>query len=167
MSRSTSLLLIIALSLTAAGLSLAQLPQSKPVPDPAFRNSVTDCPPPGITLDGTVLRVIDGDTIVVVSAIEYQVRLIDCWSPESRTTDKAQKSRGLKSKARMVELTTGKPVRIHLPGHSDLTDMTTLGRVLGRAWILHSGIPAREDLSSIMVREKLANPQKQSKELTP
>ena len=162
MSRSTSLLLIFALSLISAALtSFAQVPQPTPRPDPAFRSSVTDCPPPGITLDGTVLRVIDGDTIVVASTVEYHVRLIGCFAPESRTLDKAEKSRGLKSKARMVELTTGKPVRIHLPGHSDITEMTTLGRVLGRAWILQSGLPAREDLSSIMVREKLATPSKQ------
>ena len=40
-------------------------------------------PEPGLTLDATVIRVIDGDTIVCESRVQYHVRLIDCWAPES------------------------------------------------------------------------------------
>ncbi len=127
-----------------------------PVRDPSFQKSTHDCPPPGITIDANVVRVIDGDTIVVSSTVEYHVRLLDCWAPESRTLDAKEKQKGLKSKARMTQLATGKVVRVHMPGRSDITDMVTLGRVLGRVWILQSGVPAPRDLSSIMVAEKLA-----------
>lgn len=110
-------------------------------------------PPPAnsLTLDARCIRVIDGDTIVVTSTIEYQVRLIGCWTPESRTKNLAEKQRGLKSKARMVQLAHGKPLRVSIPLTGDLTDATTLGRVLGRAW-LEDG----RELSEVMVSEGLA-----------
>lgn len=155
--------LIGILIVIAAVLGCPALGQTvTPVSDPAFQKSTHDCPPPGITIDGTVIRVIDGDTVVVRSSVEYHVRLLDCWAPESRTIDAAEKQRGLKSKARMVELATGKVVRVHLPGKSNVTDMLTLGRVLGRVWILQSGLPAPTDLSSIMVAEELATATKQA-----
>lgn len=119
------------------------------------------CPDPGLTLDGRVVRVIDGDTIVVESKIEYHVRLVDCWAPESRTTNAQEKTRGLKSKTRMTELTDGQTVRVSIPAARDLTEMTTMGRVLGRAWVLNGDRPAKTDLSSIMVSEGLALPKKE------
>ena len=154
--------LIAVLVIGLCALSCPLQAQTKtPRPDPSFGRSIHDCPPTGITIDAEVVRVIDGDTIVVASTVEYHVRLLDCWAPESRTKDFAEKERGLKSKARMAELVTGKAVRVHLPGQSDITDMVTLGRVLGRVWILHSGVPAPRDVSTIMVDEKLATPNKQ------
>ena len=127
-----------------------------PVPDAAFSPVAPRCPPRGITIDGTVIRVIDGDTVVVRSCVEYHVRLLDCWAPESRTLDLKEKSKGLKSKARMQQLATDKAVRVHLPGNGDLSDTITLGRVLGRVWVLNGDRPESCDLSSIMVTEKLA-----------
>ena len=113
---------------------------------------VPDPPPaPGLTLDGSVVRVVDGDTIVVESRVQYHVRLIDCWCPESRTSDAAEKVRGLASKARMVELTSGQRIRVSIPLTGDLTDATTMSRVLGRAW-LEDG----RELSEVMVAEGLA-----------
>lgn len=134
--------------------------QIRPVPDPRFTKAAVQCPPKGITIDGQIVRVIDGDTVVVRSHVEYHVRLLDCWAPESRTSNAKEKTRGLRSKARMQQLATDKPVRVHLPGQSDLTDMVTLGRVLGRIWVLEDNEPAPQDLSSIMVAEKLATPTK-------
>ena len=131
-----------------------------PVPDAAFSRGAPQCPPRGITIDGTVIRVIDGDTIVLRSVVEYQVRLQGCWSPESRTLDLKEKAQGLKSKARMQQLATGKPVRVHMPTTTDLSDALTLGRVLGRVWVLNGDRPESCDLSSIMVAEKLAAPVK-------
>lgn len=117
--------------------------------------SVIVAPNPGITLDARCIRVIDGDTIVVESTVMYQVRLIDCWTPESRTKNLAEKRRGLASKARMIDLADGKPLRITIPLTGDLTDSTTLGRLLGRAW-LEDG----RELSEIMVAEGLATKSK-------
>lgn len=125
-----------------------------PIADPI--SVAPACPAPGITLDGEVVRVIDGDTVVVRSAVEYKVRLLDCWAPESRTRDLAEKQQGLKAKHRLEELATAKPVRVHLPAAGDLEEMLTLGRVLGRVWVLENKEPAPADLSSIMVSEHLA-----------
>ncbi len=132
----------------------------KPVRDPAF--AAATCPPRGLTVEGEVLRVIDGDTIVVRTSIEYQVRLIDCWAPESRTKNLHEKERGLRAKDRMQQLAaTGSLVRVHVPnGSSDLTEAITMGRLLGRVWPMQNGLPAAEDLSVTMVREGLATVEK-------
>ena len=111
---------------------------------------------PGLTLDAKCIRVLDGDTIECESTVRYRVRLIDCWAPESRTSDVAEKQRGLKSKSRMVQLADGKALRITIPLTGDLTDATTLGRILGRAW-LEDG----RELSEVMVSEGLATKEKQ------
>jgi len=114
-------------------------------------------PSPGLTLDAKCIRVIDGDTIEVEFKTTARVRLLDCWSPESRTSDVAEKQRGLRSKNRMIQLAEGKPVRVSIPLTGDLTDATTMSRVLGRAW-LEDG----RELSEIMVAEGLAIPSKVS-----
>jgi endonuclease YncB( thermonuclease family) len=138
----------------ASGGQLA--PRLSPVADPAFGDSI-QCPPLGLTMDGQVIRVIDGDTIVVRSYVEYHVRLLDCWAPESRTRDLEEKGRGLKSKARMIELASEKSVRVNLPHSSaDLTKLITMGRLLGRVWLIEDGSPEDLDLSSRMVLEGFA-----------
>jgi endonuclease YncB( thermonuclease family) len=124
--------------------------------------AVQPCPPRGITIDAVVTRVLDGDTIAVRSSVEFQVRLIDCWAPESRTRDQAEKSRGLQSKARMQQLADGKSVRVHIPGSNDLTNLTTLGRVLARVWVITDAEPESHDLSTRMVSENLATSRKQA-----
>lgn len=119
-----------------------------------------ECPPKGFCIDGRIVRVIDGDTVVVRSEVEYHVRLLDCWAPESRTKDLEEKTRGLKSKARMTEIADGKAVRVFMPDSGNVTDMITMGRVLGRIWIISDGEPEPIDLSGIMVNEGLATPVK-------
>jgi endonuclease YncB( thermonuclease family) len=154
--------LLAMLGVLALGFGLLGIPASagqsvQPVPDTL---SVPACPPKGMTIDGTVVRVIDGDTIVVESRVEYHVRLLDCWAPESRTRDLEEKRRGLAAKARMQQLAVDKPVRVFLPAADDLTDMMTMGRLLGRVWILSGDAPTSPDLSTIMVAEQLATPEK-------
>ena len=114
-------------------------------------------PAPGLTIDAKCVRVLDGDTIEVESTVRYRIRLLDCWAPESRTSNVAEKQRGLRSKSRMVQLAEGQPVRVSIPLTGDLTDATTLGRFLGRAW-LEDG----RELSEIMVAEGLATKTKAS-----
>ncbi len=157
-SATTLLGIFFALSVAGGGLaSGGQLaPRLSPVANPAFSDSI-QCPQLGLTLDGHVIRVIDGDTIVVRSFVEYHVRLLDCWAPESRTRDLEEKGRGLKAKARMIELADGKSVRVNLPHSSaDLTELMTMGRVLGRVWLIQDGAPEDLDLSSRMVVEGFA-----------
>jgi endonuclease YncB( thermonuclease family) len=165
MSRTHTLmtgLLLAMLGVLALGFGVFGIPASagqtvRPVPETL---SVPACPPKGITIDGIVVRVIDGDTIVVESRVEYHVRLLDCWAPESRTRDLDEKQRGLAAKARMQQLAVDKPVRVFLPAADDLTDMMTMGRLLGRVWILSGDAPTSPDLSTIMVAEQLATREK-------
>lgn len=118
------------------------------------------CPPKGFVLDGQCVRVIDGDTLVIRSTVDYHVRLLDCWAPESRTKDPLEKVQGLKAKSRLQQLVEGQRVRVHLPADGDFTDMITMGRVLGHVWTMDGDHPATQDLSRIMVSERLATPNK-------
>ena len=113
-------------------------------------------PDPSLTLDGKIIRVIDGDTVVVESRTQYHVRLLDCWCPETRTLDLVEKYKGLLAKSRMVELAKDKNVRVNIPLSTNITKMTTLDRVLGRVWLNVDGIPDSRDLSEIMVSEGFA-----------
>lgn len=122
----------------------------------AVANAIQLHASPSVTIDGKVVKVIDGDTLVIESLVRYHVRLTGNWAPESRTKDLAEKKRGLKSKARMIELADGKEVRVNIPIGVELGDSITMSRVLGRAWLIKDGKPEADDLSTIMVREGLA-----------
>ena len=155
-----AIVLCAMIMLLMAFAAKAAPPKISPVPDPAFTSpkvaamlKTFECPPPGFIVDGTVVRVIDGDTVVVRSQIEYQIRLLDCWAPESRTKDLAEKQRGLAAKARMQELADCQQCRVFMPAARTVADMITMGRILGRVWILQDGSPTDTDLSSIMVSE--------------
>ena len=159
------------LCLVLAFVAHAAPPKIAPVPDPAFTSpqvakmlQAFECPPRGMTVDGVVLRVIDGDTVVIQSQIEFQIRLLDCWAPESRTKDRIEKQRGLAAKERMQELADCKQCRVFMPAAGTLSEMMTMGRILGRVWILQDGSPSDMDLSSIMVAEGHAT---QKKDLKP
>jgi endonuclease YncB( thermonuclease family) len=92
-------------------------------------------PPRGITTDAVVREVYDGDTIVVTVQTELRVRLLDCWAPEIRTRDAAEKRRGYASRDHLASLIPpGSTVRIQIPTTGRLEDSITLGRVLARAW---------------------------------
>jgi len=138
---------------TWALLSAAARSQTPDAPPVA--NAIA-CPSPGLTIDAHVVRVIDGDTIVCETRIRYHVRLLDCWAPESRTTDREEKQRGLASKRRLVELVELRPVRVHIPGGRTLGDVITFDRVLAHVWRVHEGTPDTVSLNRHMVLEGLA-----------
>ena len=126
-------------------------------------------PPPGITLDAKVLRILDGDTFEarILIPIVFKVRLIDCWSPEVTlrgNTTPEEKLRGLEAKAYLEQLIDGQPVRVHVPGRRRLEDMSSFGRVLGRAWITAEGIPLPRDISSRMIEAGHATKRKESRQ---
>lgn len=169
-SFATQLLLwvTIAATIVAAGLTLCSNPAqcqqrtstAIPVPDPV--GTAVACPPRGLTIDGEVIRVLDGDTIEITSCVIYRVRLLDCWAPESRTTNLAEKAAGLRAKDRMTEIAHGRQVRVHVPtDSSELVDIITLGRVLGHVWPLDpQGQPERVTLNARMIADGLAWPTK-------
>ncbi len=89
-----------------------------------------------VVLPCDVVRVIDGDTVVVEVKFSFPVRLLDCWAPEKHETDiKGEKARGLKAAEAMKALAEGKSgiVTIPLPDdpNASLAEVFTLGRVLG------------------------------------
>jgi endonuclease YncB( thermonuclease family) len=101
-------------------------------------------PPIGWTTEAEVVRVIDGDTIVVAVTRKVRIRLLDCWAPETKAQSKikdakaraAEKQRGLASKQHMEKLVLGKPVVVHIPAgrNGDLNKVFTFGRALGSVW---------------------------------
>lgn len=119
------------------------------------------CPPRGITLDAVCSRVIDGDTIVCRTVIQYRVRLLDCWAPESRTKDLEEKRRGIAAKERLISLAERQPVRVHVPSTGSLSDIMTFDRVLGHVWLIDdAGNPESSSLNARQVADGFATPEK-------
>lgn len=92
-------------------------------------------PEPGWTTHATVDRVIDGDTVDVTITRHVRVRLLDCWAPESRTTETAEKQRGLAAKKHLETLIGGEVIlQVPTQCEGDLSELFTFGRVLGRIY---------------------------------
>lgn len=94
-------------------------------------------PTPGLTARAIVTNVVDGDTVDVELRIDARIRLLDCWAPESRTTDGNEKQRGLASKANLETLAQTESAIVVIPFNhaSSLADVLTLDRILGRIWM--------------------------------
>lgn len=113
-----------------------------------------DAPPEGLTTDCEIVNIVDGDTIDVRLSYVIRIRLLDCWAPETRTRDLAEKSRGIAAKKYMQDLAEKESrVRLHVPGGNSLADILTFGRILGRVWRIdpETGQPEDRDLSEHMV----------------
>lgn len=117
-------------------------------------------PQPGWTTPVQVSRVIDGDTIEVVVQRKIHVRLLDCWAPETRTRDLAEKARGLDAKVALetiIEKHDGGSLTLFIPSGQgqDLSEVFTFGRVLGRLWL-----PNGREVSRLMVEAGHATSEK-------
>jgi endonuclease YncB( thermonuclease family) len=93
-------------------------------------------PPRGLSTVARVVEVYDGDTVTVQPLLpEMRIRLLDCWAPEIRTTDAAEKRRGFESRDHLRGmLPVGSLVRLHIPTTKRLGDAFTFGRPLGNIW---------------------------------
>lgn len=94
-------------------------------------------PPLGLTARCCVENVVDGDTLDIELRINCRVRLLDCWAPETRTHDHAEKKLGLAAKDNLLDLTRAGNGVVFIPtgqAHS-VGDLLTLDRILGRVWI--------------------------------
>lgn len=94
-------------------------------------------PAPGLTVAGRVVRVIDGDTLEFEATRRIRVRLLDCWAPESRTRDLDEKARGLAAKEHLQQLIdecADGVLFIPAAKEGDVSEIFTLGRVLGQVW---------------------------------
>ncbi|MDD4888287.1 MAG: hypothetical protein PHU85_00010 [Phycisphaerae bacterium] len=96
-------------------------------------------PKPGLALPAQVVRMVDGDTAVVEIRVCFHVRLLDCWAPETRTKDLAEKSRGQadRSLAEQLLAEQGRDVTllVPLPADGDLGKAITMSRILGRVYL--------------------------------
>lgn len=99
--------------------------------------SIAEAPDLGWTTKARVINVVDGDTVDVEIRRVVRVRLLDCWAPESRTTDLAEKARGLAAKRYLKNLIDGEDVVLHIPtdGSDNVASILTLNRVLGKLFI--------------------------------
>ncbi|WP_428303893.1 thermonuclease family protein [Lacipirellula sp.] len=111
-------------------------------------------PSPGVSLRCQVVGVVDGDTLEVEVIRRVRVRLLDCWAPESRTTDAAEKKAGLAAKVELSAAAVGKRATLFVPtdAASRVGDVFTFDRVLGHVWV--EGLA--ESLSEHQVRLKHA-----------
>jgi endonuclease YncB( thermonuclease family) len=79
--------------------------------------------------------VYDGDTVELEIKRIVTVRLLDCWAPEIRTKNAAEKQKGFESKHHLARLLPKKStVILHIPGEEKIKNVFTFGRVLGHIW---------------------------------
>lgn len=109
-------------------------------------------PPLGVSLACRVVGVVDGDTVEVEIVRRCRVRLLDCWAPESRTTDAAEKKAGIAAKLNLTAIAKDKPATLFIPteGADRVGDVFTFDRVLGQLWI-------KGDDRSLSYRQVAAN----------
>ena len=102
----------------------------------------------GIRFPALVTRVIDGDTIEVSINRTIRIRLLDCWAPETRTTDDAEKALGIAALNYLTLLAISRECVVDVPieGAAKFGDSMTFGRVLGHVSV--DGV----DLAEQMVR---------------
>ena len=112
----------------------------------------------GITTKGSVVNVVDGDTVDVEVTRTIRVRLKDCWCPETTTRDLEEKKKGLAAKDHLIGLLeNNNDVVLFIPADSDgdIKDVFTFNRVLGYIFI------NSEDVSSRMVTDGHATAEKE------
>lgn len=119
-------------------------------------------PQRGLTTEALITRVIDGDTVEVQPLLPVmRIRLLDCWAPETRTKDVAEKAAGMDSKNHLKRLLMdGQRVLIEIPGNQELDETLTLGRVLGRIWT-HDNSGQLQNVSELQVAAGHATESKQ------
>ena len=95
-------------------------------------------PPHGLLSPATVVRVIDGDTVVVkVRDFEADVRLSDVWCYETNRGTEEQRQAGIAAKRWMQEmLPVGTKVFVHvkLKRGQNIKQVLSFGRTVGVIW---------------------------------
>lgn len=114
----------------------------------------------GVIIPAKVVRVLDGDTIEVQVHRTLRIRLLDCWAPETRTTDQEEKRLGMLSKAHLQAHAINEDVIVEIPMEADgkFGDAMSMGRILGRVRIADTN----QDLSDLQVAAGHATKEKQS-----
>jgi len=117
----------------------------------AIAPSAVVAPPYGLTFPAEVVRVVDGDTIDVRVSRVVRIRLLDCWSPETRTRDLAEKAKGLAAKRFLEDLADNRQVKVFVPVEpgKKVGNSFSFGRALGHVWLDGGEVT----LSETMVRK--------------
>ena len=125
----------------------------------------TQEPQPGWTTVGEVVAVPDGDPVDIEVPRRIRVRLRGCWAAESRRDPRiksqidqdAAKLRGIAAKEHLTRVALGKRCTLTIPTQtdeegttSDIGDVFSLSRALGRVWI------DGQDLSELQVERGYA-----------
>ena len=114
-------------------------------------------PPLGVVARAVVERIIDGDTLQARIEWPFRIRLVDCWAPEVRGSEREA---GQASKEHLEKLApVGSPVVVAIDSEKadSLGDLLTFGRIVGHVW--REGDV--ESLSQIMVGAGFATAEKQ------
>lgn len=77
------------------------------------------------------VRIVDGDTIDVEVTRRLRVRLLDCWAPETNTSE------GVAATEHMQQLLRDEPQLVLMMPQADeqMQNDFTFGRVLGHVWV--------------------------------
>lgn len=103
----------------------------------------------GLRIPARVTEVIDGDTIEIEVRRKMRIRLLDCWAPETRTTDQVEKQRGQAAAEYLTAEANGEIVVVEIPIEAGerFGEAMSFDRVLGRVFRQSDG----QDLGELMV----------------
>ena len=120
-------------------------------------------PQRGLTTEVVIVDVYDGDTVVVQPLLPaMRIRILDCWAPEIRTRDDAEKVRGYESRDHLRSLMkAGSRVLLHVPTSDKLERSLSLGRVFGSFWVDVDDDGKLDDVADEMVKAGHATRTKQ------
>jgi endonuclease YncB( thermonuclease family) len=144
-------------SLTFPAVGVLHDPQEAIQPPSRVQSQEKIQPPPepSWTTRAKVLRVIDGDTVEVEVRRVVRVRMLDCWSPESKMDSRLpaeqqadEKKAGIASRENLRRLCEGRDVIVQIPAHVEVAKAITLNRWLARVWVEGDG----ESLSEKQVK---------------
>lgn len=114
-------------------------------------------PQPGWVTTAKVIEVYDGDTVTVEIRKQLRVRLLDCWAPEIRTKDQAEKAAGIKSRDYLRGLIDQKEVILSVPARRRIGDSFSFDRALGRIFIDGKDVSTLQVEAGMATKEKLQN----------
>jgi endonuclease YncB( thermonuclease family) len=110
-------------------------------------------PPLGWSANGIVLKVGDGDTLRVRVFRDFEVRLLNCWCPETKLDKRLPpekraeaKAAGIRAALHLDELAANQRVRVRILGSADgdFRESTSMKRVLGDVYRLKDGLNLAE-----------------------
>lgn len=108
-----------------------------------------------------VISVYDGDTITVEFNIKANIRLKDCWAPEIKSKDKAEKEAAIAAKKKLESfIRPGDTVTVEIPYEENFSGNLTLSRILAIIYKDVDGDGVLDDLSKEMVKSGLAKEKK-------